>query len=195
MAGVSVPADVKGVFVRSPVVGRASVLAAIGCAVTVTLAPAAAADPADAADPGAPVAPPVPASAGVTSDDADPAAVQACGRFADVLEGTAYYYGDFSDALETWEHVDYDDPATQASNVTARTALREGAGAGMSAANTPGLSPAIADPMRSWSWGATKLLVKMGVRGGRETLNTTATEMNTDATHVQEACAAAGTHA
>jgi hypothetical protein len=181
----------------SSVAGRTSATALIGFALVVALAPIANADPQDTADPAvpAPVGPAVPAVAGVTSDNADPAAVQACGQFADVLEGTSSYYGDFADALETWDHIDYNDPATSASNETARTALRQGAGATMSAANTPGLSPDIADPMRSWSWGATKLLVKMGVRGGRETLNTTADQMNNDATNVQQACAAAGTHA
>jgi hypothetical protein len=163
----------------------------VAFAIALSMAPWAGAEPEDVVDPGLPA----PIVAPVTADNADPAAVQACGQFAEVLTATATYYGDFADALETFEHVDYNDPATSASNVTARTALRQGAGVSMSAANTPGLAPQIADPMRSWSWGATKLLVKMGVRGGRETLNTTADEMNTDASNVQEACAAAGTHA
>ena len=42
---------------------------------------------------------------------------------------------------------------------------------------------------------ATALLVKMGVRMSGDSLNTTATNMNNDATEVQESCAAAGTHA
>ena len=37
--------------------------------------------------------PPVP-----TSDDADPAAVTACASFAEALDGTSVYYGDFADA-------------------------------------------------------------------------------------------------
>ena len=49
--------------------------------------------------------------------------------------------------------------------------------------------------MRSWSVDATKLLLKMGLHIPGESLNTTATEMNNDATRAQEACAAAGTHA
>jgi hypothetical protein len=129
------------------------------------------------------------------SDDANPAAVAACRQFADVLDATAVYYGDFADALETYAQPDYRDPAVSTSNVTGRTALRQGAGVTMSAANTPGLAPDIANPMRSWSWGATKLLVKMGLRGGGDSLNTTANEMNDDALGVQQACAAAGTHA
>lgn len=127
-----------------------------------------------------------------TSDDADPAAVTACATFAEVLDGSATYYGDFAD---TFEGSDYADPAVSDSNVVGRTALRQAAGVAMTAAGTPGLQPEIADPMRTWSVGATKLLVKMGLRIPGESLNSTATEMNDDATRVQEACAAAGTHA
>ena len=65
----------------------------------------------------------------------------------------------------------------------------------MSAANTPGLQPEIATPMRVWSLGAAKLLLKMGLRIPGESLNSTANEMNDQATLVQVACAQAGTHA
>lgn len=135
---------------------------------------------------------PVQVAAVPTSDDADPAAVTACATFAEVLDGSATYYGDFAD---TFEGSDYADPAVSDSNVVGRTALRKAAGVAMTAAGTPGLQPEIADPMRTWSVGATKLLVKMGLRIPGESLNSTATEMNDDATRVQEACAAAGTHA
>lgn len=128
----------------------------------------------------------------VTSATADPAAVAACGQFAQVLDGSAQYYGDFADSLEG---SDYNDPAVASSNTTGRTALRQAAGTAMDAANTPGLPGDIADPMRTWSLGATKLLVKMGLRIPGDGLNNTATEMNNEATKVQEACAAAGTHA
>jgi hypothetical protein len=127
-----------------------------------------------------------------TSADADPAAVTACAAFAEVLDGSATYYGDFAD---TFEGSDYADPAVSDSNVVGRTALRQAAGVAMTAANTPGLQPEIADPVRKWSVDATKLLVKMGLRIPGDSLNTTATEMNDDATKAQEACAAAGTHA
>ena len=127
-----------------------------------------------------------------TSADADPAAVTACAAFAEVLDGSATYYGDFAD---TFEGSDYTDPAVSDSNVVGRTALRQAAGVAMTAANTPGLQPEIADPVRKWSVDATKLLVKMGLRIPGDSLNTTATEMNDDATKAQEACAAAGTHA
>jgi hypothetical protein len=167
-------------------------LVAIGMGLAAS--PVAFAEPDDAAQPAPPPPGPVEFSAPI-SDDASPAAVAACGQFADVLDATAVYYGDFADALEGYAQPQYRDPAVTSSNVTGRTALRQGAGVTMSAANTPGLSPDIANPMRSWSWGATKLLVKMGLRGGGDSLNVTANEMNNDALGVQEACAAAGTHA
>ncbi len=127
-----------------------------------------------------------------TSADADPAAVTACAAFAEALDGTSVYYGDFADSLEG---SGYADPAVSDSNVVGRTALRQAASVAMNAANTPGVQPDIADPMRTWSVDATKLLVKMGLRIPGESLNTTATEMNDVATRAQEACAAAGTHA
>lgn len=141
-------------------------------------------------DPSAPG--PVQVATVATSDNADPAAVTACASFAEALDGTSVYYGDFADAIEG---SDYADPSVSDSNVVGRTALRQAAAVAMSAANTPGLAPPVADPMRSWSLGATKLLVKMGLRIPGDSLNTTATEMNNQATTAQEACAAAGTHA
>jgi hypothetical protein len=139
-------------------------------------------------------APPVQMSA-PTSENANPVAVAACSQFADVLDATSTYYGDFADALETHAAPNYSDPYVEDSNVLGRTALRQGAGVAMSAANTPGLPPDIANPMRSWSLDATKLLVKMGLRTPGGTLDVTANEMNNDATAVQQGCAAAGTHA
>jgi hypothetical protein len=135
---------------------------------------------------------PVQVAAAPTSDNADPAALAACAQFAQVLEGSSVYYGDFADSFEASS---YADPAVSSSNLVGRTALREGAALAMSAANTPGLQPDIANPMRTWSLGATKLLVKMGLRIPGESLNSTATEMNNQATNVQMACATAGTHA
>jgi hypothetical protein len=127
-----------------------------------------------------------------TSDNADPAAVTACASFAEALDGTSVYYGDFADAIEG---SDYSDPAVSDSNVVGRTALRQAAAVAMTAANTPGLAADISTPMRTWSLDATKLLVKMGLRIPGDSLNTTATDMNNTATTAQEACAAAGTHA
>lgn len=171
---------------------RAFLAGCVTISVSFLLAPAAAAQPADTvADPSVP--PVQVATPG--NDNADPAAVAACGQFAEVLDSTATYYGDFADSLEAFAAVDYSDPAVESSNVVGRTALRQGAGVAMSAANTPGLTPAVAEPMRQWSVDATKLLIKMGLRGGRDTLNSTADEMNNDAIAAQQACAAAGTHA
>ena len=126
------------------------------------------------------------------SDDADPAAAQACGAFAQVLDGSSYYFGEFADSFEGST---YGDPAVESSGQVGRQAMRESAGTAMNAASTPGLSPDIAAPMRSWSLGATAMWAKMGLRVPGESLNTTANGMNDNATRVQEACAAAGTHA
>jgi hypothetical protein len=126
------------------------------------------------------------------SDNVTEAAATACGTFAQVLDASSNYYGDFADSFEG---SDYADPAVDSSNVMGRTALRQSAAVAMQAANTPGLQPEIANPMRIWSLGASKLLVKMGLRIPGESLNSTATEMNNQAEQVQQACAAAGTHA
>lgn len=135
---------------------------------------------------------PVQVAAAPSSDNAEPAALAACGQFAQVLDGSSVYYGDFADSFEGSS---YSDPAVDSSNAVGRTALREGAGLAMSASNTPGLQPEIANPMRIWSLGATKLLLKMGLRIPGDSLNSTANEMNDQATLVQVACAQAGTHA
>ena len=157
--------------------------------VGLTVVPTASADDVgtDGSSPGQVVVTPVDPSANVTD-----AAAQACGAFAQVLDGSSNYYGEFADAIEG---SDYSDPAVDSSNVVGRTALRQGAAVAMEAANTPGLDPSIADPMRIWSVGATKLLVMMGLHIPGDSLNGTATEMNNQAAKVQMACATAGTHA
>ncbi|WP_185975879.1 hypothetical protein [Mycolicibacterium sp. 018/SC-01/001] len=173
-------------------VAKALLTACVSISTVLLLSSPANAQPADAiADPGAPAI----QVAAPGSDGADPAAVAACSQFAQVLDSTASYYGDFADSLDAFAAVDYSDPAVESSNVLGRTALRQGAAGAMSAANTPGVPPAVADPMRQWSVDATKLLIKMGLRGGRDTLNVTADELNNDAVAAQQACAAAGTHA
>jgi hypothetical protein len=168
---------------------RTTVTYLIALGVAMTTAPQSHADDTDI-DPSAPG--PVQVQAGPTSDNADPVAVAACSQFAQVLDGSSTYYGSFADSFEG---SDYADPAVESSNALGRTALRESAAIAMSTANTPGLNPDIANPMRTWSLGAAALLVKMGVRLPGETLNDTATNMNNEATKVQQACAAAGTHA
>lgn len=144
--------------------------------------------------PGAPVAGPVQVPVAST-DDAGVPAVTACSTFADALDSASTFYGDFADSIEGVERPDYGDPTISTTNTSGRTALREAASSAMNAAGTPGLSPDIANPMRSWSFGATKLLLKMGLRTGGQSLNDTATQLNTDANNAQMACAAAGTHA
>jgi hypothetical protein len=157
--------------------------------VGLTVVPTASADDVgtDGSSPGPVVVTPVDPSDNVTD-----ASALACNNFAQVLDGSSSYYGEFADAIEG---SDYSDPAVDSSNVVGRTALRQGAGVAMEAANTPGLDPSIADPMRIWSLGATKLLVMMGLRIPGDSLNGTATEMNNQAEKVQMACALAGTHA
>ena len=130
-----------------------------------------------------------------TTDDPGVPAVTACSTFANALDSASTFYGDFADSIEGVERPVYGDPTISTTNTSGRTALREAAASGMSAAGTPGLTPDIANPMRSWSFGATKLLLKMGLRTGGQSLNDTASQLNTDATNAQMACAAAGTHA
>jgi hypothetical protein len=129
-----------------------------------------------------------------TADGGDPA-VSACHQFGTALDTASQYYGDFADSIDGTTQPDYSDPAVDSSNLTGRTALRQAASAAMDAAGTPGLTPDIGDPMRSWSFGATKLLLKMGLHTSGATMNDTATAMNQDAGNAQMACANAGTHA
>ncbi|WP_319456589.1 MULTISPECIES: hypothetical protein [unclassified Mycobacterium] len=176
---------------RSPQLrGRALGASVIALGMALAFTPLALADPVEPA-PG-PGPSPIVVEAAPMGDDATPAAVTACGAFAQALDGTSLYFGDFADSLEG---SNYSDPAVESSNSVGRTALRQGAGVALEAANTPGLQPEIASPMRSWSMGATAMLIKMGLRIPGESLNTTAEGMNNSATEAQMACATAGTHA
>jgi hypothetical protein len=170
--------------------GRALAVSSIAFGIGLAVVPVASADDENPTLPGLPA--PIQVNSAPTSDDATPAAVAACGNFAQVLDGSSQYYGDFADSFEG---SDYSDPAVDSSNSVGRTALRQAAAVAMDTSNTPGLQPEIADPMRMWSLGATKLLLKMGLRIPGESLNSTANDMNTNATLVQQGCAAAGTHA
>lgn len=171
---------------------------AAALALALTLATDAAAQPEDPSATDAPVAGTAVAAqvqaAAPIAGDADPAAVAACGQYSIALQATAAYYDNFAEALETYDAPEYSD-VIRRSNTLGRTALREGAAMALSASNTAGLAPQIASPMRSWSLDATKLLIKMGLRGTGDTLDTTVNRMNNDAYAVQLACAAAGTHA
>jgi hypothetical protein len=179
----------ESILMSSHVCERALAASIFALSVGLIIIPTASADDVgtDGSSPGPVVVTPVDPSGNVTD-----AAATACGTFAQVLDDSSSYYGDFADSFEG---SDYSDPAVNSSNATGRTALRQAAGVAMEAAGTPGLQPEIADPMRMWSLGATKLLLEMGLRIPGGTLNSTANEMNNQATKVQQGCATAGTHA
>lgn len=177
-------------------------LVAIG--LTLSSAATAVADPATESPAPAPDQPPAnAASAPLPPDNLDPgdpmvagngdAIITACKEFGAALDFAATNYEDFAYATAGGgNNVNYQDPSVQGSNVVGRTALREAAAAAMSASSTPGLPPEISGPMQSWSWRATKLVVIMGLRGGGDSLNSTAKDMNTDANNAQMACAVNG---
>lgn len=168
---------------------RLAAASVIAGGVGATWLPVAAADPADDTGPANVPAPAQVTSMGVTSANADPAAMQACSQFASALDTASDGYGAFADDL------DDNDPYVGQSNAAGRSSLEAAAKVAMDASNTPGLAPDIADPMRAWSVGAAKLLVKMGIGMRGTSLDSTATEVNTNAEAVQRGCAAAGTHA
>lgn len=120
---------------------------------------------------------------------ADPTA-SACKTFTGAMDFAAMHYEDFAYATAgTGNSVDYSNPSVTNSNVVGRTALREAAKAALDASRTPGLPDEVSDPMRAWSIHAAKLVLVMGLRGGGDTLNSTATDLNDDAHDVQMACA------
>ena len=172
----------------SHVYGRALAASLFALGLGLTMVPTASADDSgtDSSQPG------VTNMAVDPSDNASEPAVSACGAFAQVLDDSSNYYGDFADEFET---SNYSDPAVDSTNSMGRTGLRQDAATAMQTADTPGLDPSISDPMRVWSLGATKLLLEMGLRIPGDSLNSTATQMNAQAIGVQKACAAAGTHA
>lgn len=174
----------------------------LGTAIFAAL-PALAAAPCASADPGEP-APVDPASANAPAPAADPAGADlasathdavstACRQFGAALDLAASNYEDFAYATAgSGNAVNYSDPNVWQSNLLGRTALREAAGSALDAAGTPGLPGDVSDPMRTWSLHATKLVLIMGLRGGGDSLNSTATDLNTDANNVQMACALNG---
>jgi len=158
-------------------------------------APAPGPVPANAAPAQPPLDVPPPPDAGPPPPDQDTfsAVVVACKQFGAALDFAATNYEDFAyNTAGGGNNVNYNDPNIANSNVIGRTALREAASTAMDAANTPGLPGDVADPMRSWSFRAAKLLIIMGVRGGGDSLNNTASDMNTDAKNAQMACALNG---
>lgn len=122
------------------------------------------------------------------------AIVSACKAYSVALNYAASNYEDFAyNSAGNGNSVNYNDDSVMSSNATGRTALRQAASMGLSASQTPDLPPEISDPMRDWSLRAAKLVLVMGLHGGGETLNNTATDMNVSARQVQMACAQAGT--
>ncbi|MDT5011100.1 MAG: hypothetical protein QOH57_2717 [Mycobacterium sp.] len=169
--------------------------------VSLALIPSASADPNDASDPDAPGPPPGPGTVAPSSfvpgsADTNPAAVEACGQFRAAMNYAATNYEDFAYATAgNGNAVNYGDPNVDYSNAAGRAALKEAAGVAFSAAGTPGLQPEVAQPMQAWAMDAAKLVLIMGIRGGGDSLNSAATDLNTESRKVQVACAAAGTRA
>jgi len=127
------------------------------------------------------------------SGQSDSPVAQACAQFDAALSVAAVNYEEFAYATAgNGNFVDYQDPNVEQSNVIGRTALRTAAATALAAAGTPGLPPDVASPMRSWSLRATKLIVIMGLRGGGDSLNATANQLNIDADEALLACAANG---
>jgi len=161
-------------------------------------APAPAPDPAIAApaapaavDPTAPAPGPADMASAPIPDGTDPL-TQACTQFNSALDVAASNYEDFAyDTAGTGNSVNYGDPIIADSNVRGRTALRQAAATAWSASTTPGIPPNVSSAMQTWSVHATKLIFIMGLRGGGDSLNNTANDLNTDASNAQNACAIA----
>jgi hypothetical protein len=153
-----------------------------------------------AADPPGPPPGPPPVPAQNVAAAAPPAGplirgpvAEACGIFDSALSVAAINYQSFSDAAATKSgNLNYQDPSVAYNNVIARTALRQSAATVLDASRTPGLPPEVSGPMQTWSLDATKLLVRMGLRGSTDSLRGNVAELNTDAQVAKAACAAAG---
>jgi len=142
-------------------------------------------EPAGAPGPGASAGPLAAPSSGDPTKDA-------CGLFNKAVNYAAINYEDFADySAGSGNYVNYGDPTVDNANVAGRTALKQAAAASLAAATTPGVPPEVTAPMQAWSMKAAKLVLVMGVRGGGDTLNSTATDLNKSAHDAQMACAAA----
>lgn len=186
---------------RGRVFRTAMLAGALAVLPAVTGGPVAWADASDSADtaaadvavpPGPPAPDAAPVAAPVVSESGNPISA-ACKQFGAALNLAALNYEDFAYATAgNGNYVDYQDPTVWRSNVIGRTALREAAAAALSASRAPGLPPEVSDPMQTWSVHATKLLLIMGLHGGGDSLNTTASQLNVDAHDGQLACARNG---
>ena len=116
----------------------------------------------------------------------------ACGLFNKAVNYAAINYEDFADySAGSGNYVNYADQTVDNANLAGRTALKQAAAASLAAATTPGVPPEVTAPMRAWSMKAAKLALVMGVRGGGDTLNSTATDLNQSAHYAQMACVVA----
>jgi hypothetical protein len=116
----------------------------------------------------------------------------ACSLFNKAVNYAAVNYEDFADySAGGGNYVDYSSSTVNNANVAGRTALRQAASASLAASTIPGASPEVTAPMQAWSLSAAKMVLVMGVRGGGDTLNSTATDMNKQAHDAQIACATA----
>ena len=114
----------------------------------------------------------------------------ACDLFNKAVNYASINYYDFADySAGGGNSVNYQSQAVDNANVAGRTALRQSAAAALNASGIPGAAPEVTAPMRAWSLSAAKLVLVMGVRGGGNTLNSTATELNQQAHDAQLACA------
>ncbi|WP_082943546.1 hypothetical protein [Mycobacterium sp. 1274761.0] len=114
----------------------------------------------------------------------------ACDLFNKAVNYAAINYEDFADySAGSGNYVDYNSSTVSNANVAGRTALRQAAAASLAASTIPGASPAVTAPMQTWSVNAAKMVLIMGVRGGGDSLNSTATTLNQSAHDAQMACA------
>jgi hypothetical protein len=183
---------------RSSHLGRWTFVAPLfALGIGLAMMPAASADPDDVPAPAVPGPAPQAAGPVIQTDGAsDSPAKDACKQFSAAMNYAASNYEEFAYASAgQGNSVDYNNPFVSSYNTTGRTALREAAAVALQASTTPGLQPDISAPMQSWAASATKMIFVMGLRGGGDSLNNTANDMNTDAHNVQMACAAAGTRA
>lgn len=118
---------------------------------------------------------------------------EACTRFGVALDLAASNYDEFAyTTAGKGDVIDYSDQNVWRTNIIGRTALREAAHAALLASRLPGLPPDVSDTIRAWSLHAAKLVVVMGLRGGGDRLNETATGLNADAHNARMACARHG---
>lgn len=168
---------------------------ATGWASLLSLAPLCSADP--SGPPSGPEPAPVERSfapnALAAQPDAGSPVLNACGMFDASVNFAAANYEEFAYATAgNGDFVDYQDPTVSRTNVVGRTALRQAAAGALSASRTAGLPPEVADPMRTWSLHATKLVLLMGLHGGGDSLNSSVAQLNTESNEALMACAANG---